>query len=151
MKTINFSEVNELDQEDSFYRDVLSDTKINKCFNLKAPMDLFFYESISHDQNQLNLRVDNKNGFHKTAYRLKVLKHYTITGLNAIPVSMGNCIYLTRPKPGNNIYLPICTENLRRVFLGFKIGPRAGQGFELIFTQQNGKWKIKSHKRIWIS
>lgn len=82
---------------------------------------------------------------------IKVIKHYKIIDGKAIHVPLDNFISLKRPKFDNNIYLPVTTDISRRVYKGYRLGPRAGEGFEFLYVELNKKWVIQTSKSIWIS
>ena len=89
--------------------------------------------------------------FPKIDYTIRVIAQYNIIDGKALPVPMDSFINLKRAKSGNNIYLPSTTEKTRRVYQGFKIGPRAGQGLEFTFINKNKKWVVQNSKMTWIS
>ena len=78
--------------------------------------------------------------FPKIDYTIRVIAHYNIIDGKALPVPMDSFINLKRVNSGNNIYLPNTTEKNRRVYQGFKMGPRAGQGLEFTFINKNKKY-----------
>lgn len=83
-------------------------------------------------------------------HTIKVTKHYKIIDRKVIPVPMDNFISLRRPICDNNIYLTTEFEKFRRVYKGYRLGPRAGEGVEFIFVKGKNKWKIEKAQSIWI-
>lgn len=82
---------------------------------------------------------------------IKVIKHYKIRDGKAILVPMEEYISLKRPKPDNNIYITTESTRSRRVYIGSKVAPRVGKGFEYTFVKVKNKWKIEKAQSIWIS
>lgn len=89
--------------------------------------------------------------FPKIDYTIRVIAHYNIIDGKALPVTMDSFNNLKRVNSGNNIYLPNTTEKNRRVYQGFKMAPRAGQGLEFTFIYKNKKWVVQNSKMTWIS
>jgi hypothetical protein len=83
-------------------------------------------------------------------HTIKVTKHYKIIDRKVIPVPMDNFISLRRPICDNNIYITTDAEKCRRVYKGYRLGPRAGEGVEFIFVKGKNKWKIEKAQSIWI-
>ena len=99
-----------------------------------------------------NVKVEILSQIPRILDTMKVTKHYKIIDGKAFPVQMEDFISLRRPKCENNIYLPTTTsEKFRRVYKGYRLSPRAGEGFEFIFVKANKKWVIQNLQSIWIS
>lgn len=230
MKTkIDFSEVVEINNsiEDTFYLDVLTNSKIAHLYKLNKEIDLYFFEEFYMARKVLNEKqyyaneldkiikyIDEMNFAcgkklntlelidyrdellseldfefisHKSLLKIrgiikkmrsndkhvnfgplntvkvdilsqipiikdtiKVTKHYKIVDGIAIPVSMDNFISLRRPVSDNNIYITTEEKKCRRVYKGYRLGRRAGEGVEFIFVKGKDKWEIEKAKSIWI-
>ena len=98
-----------------------------------------------------NVKVEILSQIPRILDTMKVTKHYKITDGKAIPVPMDDFISLRRPICDNNIYITTEEEKCRRVYQGYRLGPRAGEGFEFIFVKANKKWVIQNLQSIWIS
>jgi hypothetical protein len=97
-----------------------------------------------------NIKVEILSQIPRILDTMKVTKHYKIIDGKAIPVPMNNFISLRRPICDNNIYITTQEEKCRRVYKGYRLGPRAGEGVEFIFSKGKNKWKIEKAQSIWI-
>jgi len=97
-----------------------------------------------------NIKVEILSQIPRILDTMKVTKHYKIIDGKAIPVPMNNFISLRRPICDNNIYITTQDEKCRRVYKGYRLGPRAGEGVEFIFSKGKNKWKIEKAQSIWI-
>ena len=97
-----------------------------------------------------NVKVEILSQIPRILDTIKVTKHYKIIDGKAIPVPMDNFISLRRPVCDNNIYITTEEEKCRRVYKGYRLGPRAGEGVEFIFVKGKNKWKIEKAQSIWI-
>ena len=103
----------------------------------------------NHEQLK-KVKTEILSQFPKIEHTIKVVKHYKIINGAAIIVPMDDYISLKRPIHDNNIYLCKSNEKIRSVYVNYKLGPRAGEGFELTFTRINNKWVIKNSKSTWL-
>jgi hypothetical protein len=97
-----------------------------------------------------NVKVEILSQIPRILDTMKVTKHYKIIDGKAIPVPMNNFISLRRPLCDNNIYITTDAEKCRRVYKGYRLGPRAGEGVEFIFSKGENNWKIEKAQSIWI-
>jgi hypothetical protein len=97
-----------------------------------------------------NVKEDILSQIPRILDTMKVTKHYKIIDGKAIPVPMDDFISLRRPICDTNIYITTEEEKCRRVYKGYRLGPRAGEGVEFIFSKDKNNWKIERAQSIWI-